>query len=155
MGEHLCWKSSMFWRLWLPSSILADQRVCKDDELASNGDDGGLWGLSGGSQALVEGVHIGIEAGSRERGEIGNGSDARAVAEDDARTLAFTRLIGDRSKAGEHAGLFGGDAAELGETGDQGCRGDEAEAWDRGQDGVATREALVGCDALEDCRIER
>src|SRR5262245_10128705 len=120
----------MFWRLRLPSSILGDQRVCKDDELARDGDDGGLWGFADGSQALVEGMHIGIEAGSREGGEIEDGSYARASAEDDARTLAFTRLIGDRSKAGEHAALFGSDAAELGETGDQGCCGDEAEAWD-------------------------
>src|SRR3974390_2190001 len=133
----------MLWGLRLPHAILADQGVGEDDELAGDGDEGGLWRFAGGSQALVEGAHIGIEARGAEGGEIEDAAHAGAAAEDDASAVAFSRLIGDRREAGEHSALFGGDAAELGETSDQDCRGEEAEAWDRGQDGVAPRQILV------------
>src|SRR4029077_11821866 len=72
----------------------------------------------------------------------------------DADTLAVARLICDRSEAGQHADLFGGRAAELGQAGDK-CRGDcEAEARDRGQDGITSGQAGVGLDALEDLAVE-
>jgi len=61
-GEHLCLQSSIFWRLWLPHSIVADQGVGEYDELAGDGDDRGLGRFAGGSQPLVEGAHVGVEA---------------------------------------------------------------------------------------------
>src|SRR5262249_50476651 len=136
-------------------SVLVDEGVAEDDELARDGDQGCLCGFAGGTQASVEGAHVGIETNGREGGEIKDAPHARSSTEDNSRALAFARLIGDRSHAGEHAALFGGDAAELGQTGDQSSRGDEAEAWDRGQDVIATGETLIGPDAGEDRRIER
>src|SRR6266511_4602928 len=54
-GKHLCWKSSMFWRLRLPHSILGDQGVGEDEEFSGDCDDGDLWGLSADCQTLIEG----------------------------------------------------------------------------------------------------
>src|SRR5260370_10156676 len=36
--EHLCWESSMFWRLMLPSSVFVDQGISEDDELSGDRD---------------------------------------------------------------------------------------------------------------------
>src|SRR5262249_43257258 len=131
-GEHLCWKSSMFWRLRLPHSILADQGVCEDDEFSGDGDESDLGRLSAGCETLIEGLQVGVEARRRECGQIQDTPDAGTTAPNDAHAVAEAGLIGDRSEACEHTALLGADAAELGEAGDQGRRGDEAEARDRG-----------------------
>src|SRR5688572_24660437 len=80
LGEHLCCQSSIFWRLQLPGSILADERIGEDDELAGNRDEGGLGRFASGSQPLVEGADVGIKPGCREGGEIEGPSQAWAPA---------------------------------------------------------------------------
>src|SRR4029079_5381299 len=121
----------------LPHAVVTDEGVGEDHELAGDGDEGDLCGFSIVAQALVEGTHVGVEARGAKCREVESAAHGRASAEDDACTLTFARLIGDRSQAGEQAALFGGDAAEFAETGDQDGRGDETEAWYRSQDGVA------------------
>src|SRR5438105_3173097 len=59
-GEHLCWKSSMFWRLRHPDSVLADEGIGEDGELSGDGDDDELWGFSGSGHPKVESFHVSV-----------------------------------------------------------------------------------------------
>src|SRR5262249_8591686 len=93
-GEHLCWKSSMFWRLRLPHSILADQGVCEDDEFSGDGDESDLGRLSAGCETLIEGLQVGVEARRRECGQIQDTPDAGTTAPNDAHAVAEAGLIG-------------------------------------------------------------
>src|ERR1700704_5379409 len=61
-GEHLCWLSSTFWSLFLPETIGSDEGVGEDNELAGDGDESLLFGLSVCGQALEESLHGLIEA---------------------------------------------------------------------------------------------
>src|ERR1700738_252034 len=125
----------MFWRAHLPSSILADQGICEDRELSSDGDKGDFRWLSAGPETPVEGLHVGIEASGAEGCEIENTAHGRSSAPDDANAIALARLICDRGEAGEHADLLGGQAADLGEPGDDGCGSNKRHTRDRSEDG--------------------
>src|SRR5262249_24343874 len=87
-GEHLCWKSSMFWRLRVPHSILADQGVCEDDELSGHRDESDLGGFPAGFEALVERLHVGVEARGRYGRKIEDATDTGASAPDYAHPVA-------------------------------------------------------------------
>ena len=65
---------------WLPSSILADEGIGEDDELSGDRDEDDFWGFSTGCEALMEGLHFGIEAAGAERGEIENAAHGWASA---------------------------------------------------------------------------
>ena len=45
-GEHLCSGSSGFWGFWQPGSVLTDERICKDEQLAHDCGHDDLEGLS-------------------------------------------------------------------------------------------------------------
>jgi len=87
--------------------------------------------------------------------EIENAAYSRATAPDDANAVALARLVGDRSEAGQHTDLLGGQAADLSKAGDEGGRDRKTEARDRGQDGITPGQPVVGLDALEDLAVER
>src|SRR5260370_20316596 len=78
--EHLCWESSMFWRLMLPSSVFVDQGISEDDELSGDRDEGNLCGFSALCQAEIEGFHIGIDASSRHGSEVEDPAHTRPTA---------------------------------------------------------------------------
>src|SRR5580700_5936784 len=126
----------MFGTSWLPVSVFGDESICEDDELSGNGDQGDLWRFSMLSQALVEGLHVGIKARGAERGEIEDAAHDGASAPDDAEPITLAGLIRDWGEAGEHGDLLGGRAADLGEASKESCRDRKAEAWDRSEDSV-------------------
>src|SRR5690349_19373861 len=86
-GEHLCRRSSIFWAVRLPESVLDDEGIGEDDELAGHRDDGDLGGLAVSDKAIEEGFHIGIEAGCRDGGEIQNAPHVGSATPDDADAL--------------------------------------------------------------------
>jgi hypothetical protein len=92
--------SSTFWRFWQPDAVCADEGVRKDDELASDGDEGKFALLSARGEATEEGLHVAIPAGGAERGEIENDANRAATAPDMAGTLVLAGIIGPGCEPG-------------------------------------------------------
>src|SRR5271166_6567938 len=145
----------MFWGMRLPSSIFTDEGIRQDHELSGNGDEDGLGGLSLCDESLEERLEGGIEPGCGESGQIKGTAHGGPSSPDDAHSFTFTRVVGDRREAGQRSDLCSTAAAELGQAGDEGCRDHRAETRNRGQDRIASGQAVVGLDASHDLALDR
>src|SRR5260370_23460835 len=84
VGEHLCLRSSIFWRFCQPEAVCSDEGVGEDDELAGDSDKGKLALLSAGGEAPKEGLHIAIAACGTERRKIEDATDRGTTGPDNA-----------------------------------------------------------------------
>ena len=138
----------------MPFSVLSDEGIGEDDELSCDGNVGELCGFSFSDQVVVASFHGGVESGGADGCEIEAPPDAGSAAEDDTNALSLSGIVGDRREACEEGCLLAVQGAELGKIGDEGCGGDEAEAWDGGENVIACAEARVGSEAGQDLGID-
>src|SRR5437764_14945257 len=103
-GEHMCLRSSIFWRFGQPKAVCSDQGIGEEDELAGDGDQGKLALLSAGGEATEEGFHVAIAACGAERGKIENDADRMATAADMAGALARAGNVGAGRETAEPGG---------------------------------------------------
>ena len=76
-----------------PIAIFADQGIGEQDELSHNGGQSNLGGFSGGAQAAVEGLEIGVATDSGDGRHVKRASHMRAAAFD----AALPTHLADRS----------------------------------------------------------
>src|SRR5260370_37705299 len=101
VGEHLCLRSSIFWRFCQPEAVCSDEGVGEDDELAGDSDKGKLALLSAGGEAPKEGLHIAIAACGTERGQIEDATDRVTTAPEMAGGHPPERALDTRWQTGE------------------------------------------------------
>src|ERR1700674_5577268 len=154
-GEHLCWLSSTFWSLFLPETIGADEGVGEDNELAGDGDESLLFGLSVCGQALEESLHGLIEALGGDGSQIEDVTDDLTPAADVACATAIAGIIGPGCEAAERGNLLVVAAAELGKPGEEGHGHDVSETRNGDENIVTSGQPWIGIDSLEGLRLER
>lgn len=91
----------MDWGFWLPETVLADEGVGQNQQLAHDGDEGDLGLFSGGAQASIEGSEVVIAAAGGERGHVEDAPHRGAAASDVAFTAAFPAVGTNGRQAGE------------------------------------------------------
>src|SRR5882762_8815521 len=98
---------------------------------------------------MEEDFNVGVETAGRDGGEVEDFANDCSAAPDGAHAVTLTGIVGDGSKACKRAGLFVADGSKLGQACDERFGDDRTEAWDRGENGIALGQAVIGLDAFE------
>jgi hypothetical protein len=111
------------WGLWLPETVLADEGVGQNQQLAHDRGEGDLGLFAGGAQASIEGSKVVIAAAGGEGGHVEDGPHRGAAASDVAFTAAFAAVGSNGRQAGEQGGGLVRAHAEFAEADDERRRG--------------------------------
>src|SRR5215217_4437864 len=128
-GERLCCWSSV-----LPWSVVADDGVEDGEEFSGCCDEGDHLGLSGGDEAVAEGLEGWVVTGGGHGSEEEDGAHGGAASADEAPAAPPPRLPGEGGKAGERRDLAPLEAAELGQLGQEGAVDDQPDGEHRDEE---------------------
>ena len=137
-----------------PWRVALEDEVCGLDELAHDGDDGDLLGLSALDEALGEGSEAVIAAPCGHGGEVEHAAWPAAPAGDEAQTFPLAAVAVVGSHADQGGGLAPAQGAEFGHPHHQGGGDHRPHARQREQQTQARQEVGVGLDHAQDLADE-
>jgi hypothetical protein len=104
--------------------LVTQDRICGDQELASERDEGEFCGLSGRSQLAVEGFEAGTASGCGKGGHVEGVAYPFAAAFDSTAAPELSTVDIEGREPCHRGGGFGREVAELGHPGDESDRSD-------------------------------
>lgn len=136
-------------RSWL------EERVEEDEEFASDGDEGDFGGFTSEAETLIEGFEVVVVAGGDESSLVEEAAGGSAAAGDVFVARASAAVVDDGGDAGELGNGAWGEAAELGQVGEQAGGDAQADAGDQAEGlDLVVEQRRFGLQELGDARIE-
>ena len=144
--EYPCWSSGSVG----PGSVVPEECVGEEQELAHEGGDGEFLGLTGVDHGLVFSGHLRVEAGCDECWHVESLPEHGASAPDGRAATPGCGLAGHGGQTGEAGGLLAAQGTEFGHLDHQGDGGEGGDAGNARQDGRPSGEVVLRSEMVLD-----